>query len=172
LQKVPEKEFIKIFNKNNLHRFNNSMAKIFYSGIQDIKTKYHGNAAEIWNGKPSSALVVGRFLEFKGCGQKIASMAANILAREFRVKFSDYRSIDISTDTHIMRVMQRMGYVLKGASNQMVIYKAKELHPEYPGIIDLPCFRIGQNWCHPNNPECRECIVNHYCLNAGKKQRS
>jgi endonuclease III len=145
------------------------MADIFYSGIQDIKTKYHGNAAEIWNGEPSSALVVHRFLDFKGCGQKIATMAANILAREFKVKFSDYHSIDISTDTHVMRVMQRMGYVPKNASRKMVIDKARELHPEFPGIIDLPCFRIGQKWCHPNSPKCNECIVNHCCLNAGGK---
>jgi endonuclease III len=163
LQKVPEKEFIKIFNNNNLHRFNNDMAKIFYSGIQDIKTKYYGNAAEIWNGKPSSASVVCRFLEFKGCGIKIATMAANILIRQFRVKFSDYYSIDISPDTHIMRVMWRMGYVPKEASRQMVIYKARELHPEFPGIIDLPCWEIGRNWCDPNTPKCNECIVNKVC---------
>jgi len=97
-------------------------------------------------------------------------MAANILAREFKVEFSDYRSIDISTDTHVMRVMQRMGYVPKGASRQEVIEKARELYPEYPGVIDLPCYRIGKNYCHPNNPECDKCMVNshcHYCQNTG-----
>jgi endonuclease III len=168
LQKVPEKKFIEIFKDNNLHRFNDTMAKIFYSGIQNIETKYHGNAAEIWNGKPSSAAVVYRFLEFKGCGQKIATMAANILAREFKVEFSDYSSIDISTDTHIMRVMWRMGYVPKEASREMVIYKARELYPKFPGIIDSTCWEIGQNWCNPNNPKCNECIANHCCPNAGK----
>jgi len=163
LQKVPLKRFIKIFNDNNLHRFNDTMAETFYSGIQDIKIKYHGNAAKIWLGKPSSALVVYRFLEFKGCGQKIATMAANILARQYKVEFSDYYSIDISTDIHIMRVMRRMGYVPKNASREMVIYKARELYPKFPGIIDLPCFHIGRNWCHPNNPRCKECIVNKVC---------
>jgi endonuclease III len=157
LQKEPEKKFIEIFNDNNLHRFNDTMANIFYSGIQDIKTEYHGNAAEIWNGKPSSKSVVRRFREFKGCGQKIATMAANILVRHLKVEFSDLRSIDISTDTHIMRVMQRMGYVPIAASRTKVIAKARELYPEYPGIIDLPCFTIGRKWCHSNNPECNEC---------------
>ena len=163
LVKVPEKTFKKIFNDSNLHRFNDSMAEIFFSGIQDIKTKYHGNAAKIWLGKPSSALVVYRFLEFKGCGIKIATMAANILARQYKIEFSDYNSIDISPDTHVMRVMYRMGYVPKEASREMVIYKARELYPEFPGIIDFPCFEIGRNWCDPSSPKCNECIVNKIC---------
>jgi endonuclease III len=163
LQKVPEKEFKKIFNNNNLHRFNDSMAEIFFSGIQDIKSKYNGNVSKIWLGKPSSALVVYRFLEFKGCGIKIATMAANILARQYKIEFSDYYSIDISPDTHIMRVMYRMGYVPKEASREMVIYKARELYPEFPGIIDFPCWEIGRNWCDPSTPKCSECIVNSVC---------
>jgi len=163
LQKVPEKKFIKIFKDNNLHRFNYTMAKIFYSGIQDIKTKYKGNAAKIWFGKPNSALVVNRFLEFKGCGIKIATMAANILARRFKIKFSDYSSVDVSPDIHVMRVMQRMGYVPKKASREMVIRKARELYPKFPGIIDLSCWEIGKNWCKPNVPECDKCIVNKVC---------
>lgn len=169
LQNVSENKFIKIFNDNNLHRFNDSMAKIFYSGIQDIKTKYHGNAAKIWLGKPSSALVVYRFLEFKGCGIKIATMAANILARQYKIEFSDYYSIDISPDTHIMRVMWRMGYVPKEASREMVIYKARELYPEFPGIIDFSCWEIGRNWCEPNVPKCNECIVNKVCKKIKEK---
>ena len=42
--------------------------------------------------------MVYRFLEFNGVGPKIASMAANILAREFKIPFADYFSIDISAE--------------------------------------------------------------------------
>jgi len=169
LQKVPEKKIIEIFNDNKLHRFNDNMAKIFYSGIQDIKTKYHGNAAKIWLGEPSSALVVNRFLEFKGCGIKIATMAVNILARQYKIKFSDYYSIDISPDTHIMRVMRRMGYVSQKTTREMVIYKARELYPKFPGIIDFSCWEIGTKWCKPNEPKCDECIVNKVCKKIKEK---
>ena len=63
-------------------------------------------------------------------------MAANILARQFRIQFSDYYSVDISPDTHIVRVLKRTGIVSKDANKNMIIFKARELNPEFPGIID------------------------------------
>ena len=152
-----------IFNKKKLHRFNDTMAKIFHNAIFDIRRKYDGNAANIWNNKPSSSAVIYRFLEFKGSGIKISTMAVNILARQFRIPFSGYYSIDISPDVHIVRVMKRMGFVPKNANNDMVIYKARELNPEFPGIIDFSCWEIGRNWCRPKKPICNECIVENSC---------
>lgn len=156
-------ELKNIFNKKKLHRFNDTMAEIFHVAVNDISTKYNGNAAKIWNGKPSSSAVVYRFLEFKGSGIKISTMAANILARQFRVPFSDFYSIDISPDVHIIRVMKRMGFVPNGANNDMIIYKARELNPDFPGIIDFSCWEIGRTWCKPKNPKCEECIVKNGC---------
>jgi endonuclease-3 len=85
------------------------------------------------------------------------------LARQFRVQFSDNYSIDISPDVHIIRVMKRMGFVPESANNDMVIYKARELNPEFPGIIDFSCWEIGRNWCRPKKPICNECIVESEC---------
>src|SRR5690554_7296394 len=62
-----------------------------------------------WRGNPSSAAVVYRFLQFDGVGPKIATMATNILARDFKIPMSDYYSVDISTDVHILRVLRRSG---------------------------------------------------------------
>lgn len=155
--------YIKLFKENKLHRFNEIMAEIFYNAILHIKNQYNGYANKIWEGKPSSSEVVYKFLEFKGSGIKIATMAANILARDFKIPFSDYYSIDISPDTHVQRVMKRMGFVPKDANNEMIIYKARELNPEFPGIIDYSCWEIGRNWCKPGNPDCANCIVNDEC---------
>jgi endonuclease III len=163
LAKVKIDTFVDIFTKNKLHRFNNDMAEIFFSGIQDIKTMYNGDASKIWLGKPSSASVVYRFLEFKGCGIKIATMAANILARQFKIGFSDYYSIDVSPDVHIKRVLARMGFVKQNPTAEMVIYKARELYPEFPGIIDFSCWEIGKTWCRPTQPDCINCIANSEC---------
>ena len=163
LEKIPLKDIKDIFNRKKLHRFNDTMAEIFYYAIKDIRNKYKGDASNIWNKKPSSSSVVYRFLEFKGSGVKISTMAANILARQFRVPFSDYYSIDISPDVHILRVMKRMGFVPENANNDMVIYKARELNPEFPGIIDFSCWEIGRNWCKPRKPICGDCIVKDEC---------
>jgi hypothetical protein len=53
------------------------------------------------------------------------------------VHFVDDLVSDNGSNGHIVRVMKRMGFVPKEATNEMVIYKARELNPEFPGIIDL-----------------------------------
>lgn len=163
LSEVGLSELKRIFNANKLHRFNDTMASVFHDAVLQIKNIYDGNAAKIWNNNPSSSAVVYKFLEFKGSGIKISTMAANILARQFRIPFSDYYSIDISPDVHIIRVMKRMGFVSSDANNDMVIYKARELNPVFPGIIDFSCWEIGRKWCRPRSPNCGDCIVTSEC---------
>jgi endonuclease III len=151
-----------------LHRFVDKMAVYFHSTVQRIMTDYAGNAASIWAGRPSSAEVVYRFLEFDGVGPKIASMATNILAREFKVDFADYFAIDISADVHVRRVFARLGLCSADATVEQVIYKAKALHPEFPGMMDLPCWEIGRNWCKAKGPTCSGCYMNDLCPTANK----
>jgi len=164
LASVSLEEYKRIFNENKIHRFNDLMAEVFYKGVQLIQSKYNGDASKIWTGTPSSATVVLRFLEFHGCGIKIATMATNILARQFKVPFSDYYSIDVSPDIHVKRVMYRLGLTSsEETSNDEIIYKARELNPEFPGIIDSPLWDIGRTTCRPTNPKCEECKLKSVC---------
>jgi len=158
-----EEEYIEIFTDKNLHRFPETMAKVFHQALLRIREVYEFDVSRIWSGSPSSASVVYQFLQFNGCGIKISTMAANILARDFKVPLSDHFSIDISPDVHIVRVMKRTGLVDKDANNDKIIYKARELNPEYPGIIDISCWEIGKTYCRPNNPDCENCIINNEC---------
>lgn len=129
LVELPEITYIDLFLKNKYHRFNEAEAKNFYKAIQRIKNQYDGDASNIWNGCPSSATVVYRFLEFEGMGIKIATMAANILARQFKIEFSDYYSIDISPDVHVRRVLKKLGYLNENPTIGQVIYKVREINP-------------------------------------------
>ena len=149
-----------------LHRFVDTMSGLFHAGVQRITNSYAGNAARIWEGKPSSAAVVYRFLEFDGAGPKIATMAANILARDFKIEFADYVSIDISADRQVRRVFGRLGLCPDQANIEQLIYKARALHPVFPGIMDLPCWEIGRNWCQARNPNCSACYMNELCPTA------
>lgn len=151
-----------------LHRYAEAIGRDTYLAIKRIEDIYQGNAAQIWQGEPSSAEVVLRFLQFQGIGPKIATMAANILARDFKIRFSDYCSIDISVDVHIRRVFQRLGLIQEGASVEEVIYRARSLHPEFPGLMDLPCWHVGRNWCHARMPECATCYMSIVCPEAKK----
>jgi len=163
LQNVSLNDYIEIFTSRSLHRFNPTMARTFHLAVQRIVQEYHGDASEIWSGKPSSAAVVYRFLQFDGYGLKIATMATNILARQFKIPLSDYYSIDISPDVHIRRVLSRCGFIDSSATVDSIIYKAREIYPEFPGIIDFSCWEIGRTWCRPNSPNCKDCILSAAC---------
>lgn len=169
LGEIPESDYIKLFVEKKLHRFKEEQAKVFYAGVRKIVEEYNGDAANIWKGNPSSSTVVFRFMQFKGAGVKIATMAANILARQMHVKYSDYYSIDISPDVHIMRIFRRMGYVSKDATRDDVIYWARSLNPEYPGIVDAPCWEIGRSICRPTDPQCSKCPLYQECEYAHKQ---
>lgn len=156
-------QYIDMFGSNNLHYYNKVMATNFYKAVQKIHTDYQNDASQIWANNPSSAAVVRRFLLFDGVGPKIGTMAANILARDFKIPMSDYYSIDISVDRQVRKVFQRLGFIKKGSNDYNIIYFAREHNPDYPGIFDNPCWLIGKNWCKQRNPKCDECRMTETC---------
>ena len=171
LNSIPEDNYRALFNEKKLHRFNDSMAKVFKSAIGRIIEDYRGDASSIWEGKPGSAAVVARFLGFEGCGIKIATMATNLLHRALSVPYSDYYSVDISPDVHIMRVMNRLGLFPGGTSDDrtLAIYRAREINPQYPGILDGLFWEVGRNYCHPTSPSCQKCTLNDVCKHYEKE---
>ena len=110
-----------------------------------------------------SAAIVRRFFKFAGVGIKISTMATNILVRDFKIPVQDRMCIDISPDVHVKRVFKRLGFIAKDSSNEELIYCAKELNPDYPGILDLSTWQIGRTWCSPKNPDCNNCYLSDYC---------
>lgn len=163
LSKITLEETINWFVEKHPHRFNVKMAEVFYEGVQRIHNQYDDDASKIWSDKPRSATAVYRFLQFKGAGIKIATMAVNILARDYHVELADHYSLDISPDVHVKRVFYRLGLTSEEDDREAVIYKARELNPEFPGIIDLFCWETGYNICKPTNPLCDECPLSHCC---------
>ena len=164
LLRINQEDMVKIFERKSLHRFNKAMGENFYLAVQKIHNNYQDDASNIWKDNPRSATIVRRFLEFKGMGIKIATMAANALARDFKIPMKDYINIDISPDVHVKRVFKRLGFISKDAIDNELIYCARELNPMYPGIFDLSCWEIGRNLCRPNKPICDKCYLNDYCI--------
>ena len=151
---------------NSLHKFPDEMSKNVYFAIQRIADEHEGDAARMWLGEPSSAEVVLRFLAFRGIGPKIATMATNILARDFKIPFADYYSVDVSVDVHLRRVFTRLGLITKDATVAEVVYRARALHPPFPGLLDLPAWEIGRKWCRPKEPRCIDCDMQDICPTA------
>jgi endonuclease III len=150
-----------------LHRFPEEMSRNFHAAVTHIAQVYAGDASRIWRDEPPSAEVVLRFLQFRGVGPKIATMATNILAREFKIPLADYYSVDVSSDVHVRRVFQRLGLVREDATVEDIIYCARALHPQFPGLLDLPAWQIGRAWCRPKLPRCPECYMRRRCPTAG-----
>jgi len=163
LGKLSQEEiFVHYTEPSALHRFNSDMAKYCFLAIERIDNTYGGDASNIWSDTPSSAELVFRFLQFNGIGQKIATMAANILAREFKIPLRDYYSIDVSVDSHVKRVFQRLNLV-DSSNVDSIVFKARVISPEFPGLVDFPCFEIGRTWCHVRNPDCGYCYMADIC---------
>lgn len=169
LAELSQQDVRRIFHEPEaLHRFPNTMAEHFHSAVQRIEEEYDGDASSIWSGSIGSATLVRRFLRFDGVGPKIATMAANILVRDFSIELADRHYIDISVDSHVKRVFQRLGLVPKGASNFEVTFAAREMHSDYPGVFDLAVWEIGRKWCHPGKPSCPECHMRDICPGAAR----
>jgi len=154
----------RIFNEKHLHRMPNIMARCFYEAIQKIHTDYSDDASGLWKkGNPSAREVIQRFAQFSGVGQKISTMATNILVREFKISLADNSAIDISVDVQIERVFKRLGLVPKSASKSEIIAAAQQFYPAYPGLFDSVCWEIGADWCRPERPSCEKCFMNTSC---------
>ncbi|MAT13752.1 MAG: iron-sulfur cluster loop [Planctomyces sp.] len=151
-----------------LHFYFDRMSDFFYSAIGRIMEVYSGDASRIWSERPSSAEVVYRFLEFDGVGPKLATMGANILARDFKIPMSDYTSIDISVDRHVRRVFGRLRLCPQDADVLRIIYKARALNPEFPGLLDYPAFELGRELCKERRPLCADCYMRPYCPSAAE----
>jgi endonuclease III len=113
----------------------------------------------------SASEVVNRFAEFNGIGQKISTMAVNILMKNFKIPFEDKRGIDVSTDSQVMKVMTKLGFIDNDKQREKAIKVARQMNPDYPGVIDLTLWQIGRDYCHGSNPDCKNCIVKYYCIN-------
>lgn len=157
-------------NPTPAHRMPEIMATVLFRATQRVGSRYGGDATNIWNDTPSSATIVRRFLEFHGAGPKIATMAANILVRDFHIPLRDYRYIDISDDSQVHRVMTRLGFVESGSSTDVVIYAARELNPDFPGIFDLALWDLGRTTCRPTAPRCPTCRLADYCEYRAARQ--
>ena len=71
-------------------------------------------------------------------------------------------------DTHILRVMTRVGVLKPGVRS---LHEARKLlEPHIPTNMRVEMHAklvaLGQTVCRPRNPDCRECVLREACEHA------
>ena len=136
-------------------------AKTLSDAANLVCERFDGDAGAIW--KNSSPAEVEKTLqEIHGLGAGIASMAIRILHDEYGCFNGQERQIDIKPDVHLLRVFRRAGFI-DDESEDRARKAARRLNPEFPGALDWPAWRIGQEWCRPTGPDCASCPLTSKC---------
>lgn len=103
---MSDEETIKSFEEAGLRYLNRykRMAQWSKELCKQILEKYQGEVENLWRDKPTADELQARFDEFAGIGQKKASMAVNILVRDFGIEIrGTEEKIDISYDRYVKK---------------------------------------------------------------------
>lgn len=163
ISKMSYTDILSLFEEIKLKpRYPRPMAKQTIEAAQKIFNEYGGKVENIWADNPTCAQVQKRFGEFNGIGQKKAAMATKILIQKYGIPLRDRSGLDIAADDLLTRMFKRCGFVNYEDKN-LVVSKARELNPDYPGILDTTCWIIARNYCSPTSPNCVECPIGDIC---------
>ena len=75
-------------------------------------------------------------------------------------------ALEVAPDVHVQRVFGRLGLVGPEASLEEVMCRARQLNPEWPGLLDWPVWNIGATYCHAAAPACDACPMSSVCPSA------
>jgi endonuclease III len=147
-------------------RYINDAPRTIVSLARMVCDEFHGDATRLWDGRTASE-TMKKFREIYGVGRGIAAMLVILLDQLGMVQFSDPYNIPVKPDSHVIRVMGRLGLIPPQSTEQDAVAKARALKPDYPGALDSPLWYIGRKFCRPISPACAECPLNDLCPRVG-----
>lgn len=100
---------------------------------------------------------VDALLELPGVGRKTANLVVTVA----------YGKPGICVDTHVHRIVNRLGYVSTRNPEQTETALRKKLPPEYWIEINDLLVAYGQHVCTPVSPFCSQCRLARYCDRRG-----
>lgn len=146
-------------------RYTNDAPRTFLDICKIVVNEFSGDAENIW--KNQRAMDVKRtLLRVRGVGSGIANMSLVLIESAYNIVFPDHDRMDIKPDVHTMRVLYRLG-VAQAKNEVEAEYAARQISPDFPGLIDGPLWSIGRNWCHPTCPDCASCPLTACCERIG-----
>ena len=100
---------------------------------------------------------LSELLEFKGVGRKTANLVVSI----------GYGKPAICVDTHVHRIMNRLGYVRTPTPEKTEFALRRKLSRRYWIGINTLLVSYGQRICTPISPWCSRCFVKRWCERRG-----
>lgn len=98
--------------------------------------------------------------KIKGVGRKTANIVLN----------TAFNKPSIAVDTHVHRVINRLGYVKTETPEQTEKALRNKLPKKWWSRINRILVLFGQNTCTPRKPKCSDCPVNNQCPRIGVKE--
>lgn len=92
-----------------------------------------------------------------GVGRKTANLVVAVA----------FQKPAICVDTHVHKVMNRLGYVKTKTPLETEMTLRKKLPMKYWTTINMLLVAFGQNLCRPVSPFCSHCPVRQYCNRVG-----
>ena len=92
-------------------------------------------------------------LKLPGVGRKTANLVITL----------GYGKPGICVDTHVHRIMNRLGYVKTKTPEETEFALREKLPREFWIEINDLLVSLGQHICHPTSPKCSQCPIEPYC---------
>jgi endonuclease III len=100
---------------------------------------------------------IEKLLSMKGVGRKTANL----------VMTKGFGKPGICVDTHVHRIMNRIGYVKTKDPNETEFALREKLPEKYWIEINDLLVSFGQNLCKPISPHCSNCPIHDLCRRIG-----
>ncbi|MBI5884169.1 MAG: endonuclease III [Elusimicrobia bacterium] len=100
---------------------------------------------------------IDELLKLKGVGRKTANLVVTL----------GFDKPGICVDTHVHRIMNRLGYVRTKAPDETEEILRRKLPRPYWNIINDLLVTFGQNLCRPVSPWCSRCAIFRHCPKVG-----
>ncbi|MCD6215512.1 MAG: endonuclease III [Candidatus Aenigmarchaeota archaeon] len=147
LKNLSSKKIEKIIYPVSFYR---NKAKYLKRLPSEIKIMFNGKIPKDVNG----------LVKLSGVGRKTANLVSSVA----------FGKQAICVDTHVHRVMNRIGYVKTKTPFETEMALRKKLPKKYWIHINTLLVRFGQNLCRPISPFCTKCPIKKYCNKIGVKR--
>lgn len=162
---VANKLFSKVKKLDDLEKLNISeLEKLiypvcFYRNKARHLKKLVGVIKKDFHGKIPSDL--DGLLKLPGVGRKTANIVLSVA----------FKKPGIGVDTHVHRIMNRLGYVKTKSPFETEMMLRKKLEKKYWIPLNPLLVAFGQNLCRPLSPHCSICPIIGYCNQVNVKKK-